>query len=148
MNLSEKTTNEDEEHTTGKVAGGQAIQFFKFGDKSTKTKLSGAEHQALQKRMELILTNSNQMSLDEKENDESSQKKASAILAASQVAGRKAILVSHAHLEKCFKTTRQSVPAEEQKRLKKIYQNFVGERDGKYPSGEASREVGARESLM
>jgi len=155
MNVAEEKlqhSQEEEEQqrqkksTSSGQKGEKPIQFFSFGEKSTKTKLSGAEYQALQKRMELILNNSNRQSKAE-ESQESSNQTAAAV-AARQLAGRKSILVSQVHLEKCFKTTRQSVPAEEHVRLKKIYQNFVGERDGKFPNGEASREVGARESLM
>lgn len=123
---------------------GQAIEFFSFADKTTKTKLSGAEHQALLKRMQLITTNTR----DSTRQASTKDTETSADAASATKSTRPVIVVLDTHLEKCFKTTRQSVPAEEQQRLCKIYQNFVGERDGKYPNGEGSREVGARESLM
>ncbi|UZJ54732.1 hypothetical protein CBS101457_004052 [Exobasidium rhododendri] len=125
----------------------KSIQFFHLAEKETKSKLSGAEHQALQKRMELMLTNSHRNVEGDEESEETAVTAAKAI-ADDQLAGRRSIFVNQEHVEKCFKTTRQSVPADEQRRLKKIYQNFIGERDGKYPNGEGSREVGARESLM
>lgn len=131
--------------TNGNSKSSQAVQFFSFHEQSTKARLSGAEYQALEKRMELIMTNSNGKKGNVSQ-DVLQVKKAANVM--QQESNRQSIQVNQEHLEKCFKTTRQSVPAEEQLRLQRIYQNFVGERDGKFPNGEASREVGARQSLM
>lgn len=147
MNAAEERAKASQTNTSGKTSNQSKVQFFQFGEnKSTKTTVSGAEYQALQQRMELILSNSSRRPWKGKGSEEEEESRKAA--QASQSTERQSILVSQEHLEKCFKTTRQSVPAEEQHRLKRIYQNFVGERDGKFPNGEASREVGARESLM
>lgn len=141
MSASE-SSHEREGQASGKSE--QAVYFFRFNDKASKTKLSGAEQQALQKRIDLIQSNANKKRNGSEEESAASK----ADKAAKQQSNRKSIFVGKRHLEKCFKTTRQSVPAEEQQRLENIYRQFVGERDGKFPNGEASREVGARQSLM
>lgn len=127
----------------------QQVRFVQFGGNtkhpSSSKSQSGAEKQAMQRRMELILKNaalsnsSNKQSVSGSKADSSPAEKKDAELKAP---------VTEAQLQKCFKTTRQSVPADEQVRLRRIYQEFSGERDGEFPSGEASREVGARQSLM
>ncbi|PWN38783.1 AAA-domain-containing protein [Ceraceosorus guamensis] len=60
--------------------------------------------------------------------------------------------VTDAHISKSLRTTRPSVPASERERLRGVYGEFAGDEKGgraaRFPDGEASREVGARESLM
>ncbi|MCO5599777.1 hypothetical protein L7F22_053884 [Adiantum nelumboides] len=144
--------NFDEEKTgsNGDTNGGESgtnaanIRFVNFGGskKGKSTTLSGAEKQALQRRMELILNNSRQNVNGSIEEELTQQNKS--------VEKKKdnSVLVTEAQLQHCLRSTRQSVPPEEAKRLRRIYQQFVGERSGEFPDGEASKEVGARQSLM
>ena len=57
-------------------------------------------------------------------------------------------LVTSAQIESALKTTRPSVPREEVERLRRIYRNFAGDRDGSFPDGAPSDAIGARTSLM
>ena len=58
------------------------------------------------------------------------------------------ILIKRHHVETSLKTTRPSISQQEQIRLKKIYDEFIGARNGEMPSGQGSTEVGGRSSLM
>ncbi|PWN50524.1 AAA-domain-containing protein [Violaceomyces palustris] len=121
------------------------------GSGSGKT-LSGAERQALERRLELMLNNNRAARV-------ASATSAKKGLAGSGDAGVKEVgdgsargkqktLVEDRHLETSLKSTRPSVPAEEQARLRRIYKSFAGERDADFPGGEASDQIGARSSLM
>ncbi|PWN31454.1 AAA-domain-containing protein [Meira miltonrushii] len=152
MNAAKTSDEEKKEQANGDNNGSgngsnaNNIRFVNFGGskKGKSTTLSGAEKQALQRRMELILNNSRQnanasASVEEdftKQNIDTEKKKDTSVM------------VTEAQLQRCLRSTRQSVPAGEAKRLRKIYQQFVGERSGEFPDGEASNEVGARQSLM
>ncbi|KAF8252818.1 AAA-domain-containing protein [Wilcoxina mikolae CBS 423.85] len=63
--------------------------------------------------------------------------------------GKKAeIKITWEHVETSLKTTRPSISTQEQLRLKKIYEEFIGARNGEMPSGQGSTEIGGRSSLM
>ncbi|KAF8533733.1 P-loop containing nucleoside triphosphate hydrolase protein [Trichophaea hybrida] len=63
--------------------------------------------------------------------------------------GKKAeIKITWEHVETSLKTTRPSISAQEQLRLKKIYEEFIGARNGEMPSGQGSTGIGGRSSLM
>ncbi|KAL9932984.1 hypothetical protein V8E36_008239 [Tilletia maclaganii] len=111
------------------------------GADKDKAVLSGAEQQALRRRLELIVASSTSP------NSPKTQTSSIATSAAATTTKPKP-RVTNAHLERSLASTRPSVPPEEQLRLRKIYRAFAGEREGTFPDGEASREIGARESLM
>ena len=139
-----------------KGAGGAdgALKFTTIGGGGgggNKT-LSGAERQALARKLELVLKNTHSHSKSSKTGrilpahltscaangvDHDGPKKSTA-----------KTLVTEAHLETSIKSTRPSVPSEEQRRLRGIYRTFAGDRDGNFPDGEASTQIGARSSLM
>ncbi|TGZ78353.1 AAA-domain-containing protein [Ascodesmis nigricans] len=52
------------------------------------------------------------------------------------------------HIESSLKTTRPSISPQEKTRLKRIYDEFVGDRNGDLPNGQGSTEIGGRSSLM
>ena len=62
-------------------------------------------------------------------------------------AGHAALALKSGAIRKII-LTRPNVPAEEQRRLRGIYRTFAGDRDGNFPDGEASTQIGARSSLM
>ncbi|CBQ68793.1 probable PEX1-peroxisomal assembly protein-peroxin [Sporisorium reilianum SRZ2] len=133
-----------------------ALKFTSIGaGGSGKKTLSGAERQALVRKLELVLKNT-QSQLPHK-----ASKPARILPAHLTSAGTNGIadgdapqksksktLVTEAHLETSIKSTRPSVPREEQLRLRGIYRTFAGDRDGNFPDGEASTQIGARSSLM
>ncbi|CAD6890353.1 unnamed protein product [Tilletia laevis] len=112
------------------------------GTDGGKTVLSGAEQAALRRRIELIASDGTQTS------SSTSQAKNNLPDADSKPKSKPKPRVTDAHLERSLSSTRPSVPADEQLRLRRIYRAFAGEREGNYPDGEASHEIGARESLM
>lgn len=128
-----------------------AVKFTTIG--GAKKTLSGAERQALARKLELVLKNCQQPTT-----------KVGRILPAhltsaapngvhtdngtEQKTKKSKTLVTEAHLETSIKSTRPSVPLEEQQRLRGIYRTFAGDRDGNFPDGEASTQIGARSSLM
>lgn len=59
-----------------------------------------------------------------------------------------AMLVRTRHLHTSFQSTRPSVPQDEIARLRRIYREFAGDRDGHFPDGTPQSGVGARTSLM
>ena len=61
---------------------------------------------------------------------------------------RKNVVIEWKHIEASLATTRNSIGADERRRLEKIYREFVGERNGEMRTGEGSTEVGGRSSLM
>jgi peroxin-1 len=133
-------------------AAGKKVKYVSFGgSKANKTTtLSGAERQALQRRMELILDNVEARRsakhggrLDHAGVDDTSERELD-----GGNKQRAKVVVTDDQLHKCLRSTRQSVPPEEAKRLKAIYQQFIGDRSGQFPNGEASQEIGARQSLM
>ena len=58
------------------------------------------------------------------------------------------IIIEWGHIEKSLNATKSSLSREERIRFDRIYQEFQTARSGEMPSGQASREVGARSSLM
>ena len=58
------------------------------------------------------------------------------------------VIIRPTHLERSLATTRSSISPEERRRLKTIYREFIGSRNGEMKSGEGSMEVGGRSSLM
>lgn len=61
---------------------------------------------------------------------------------------KEVIPITWENLETSLKTTRPSIAPEERVRLKKIYDEFIGARNGEMPNGQGSTEVGGRSSLM
>ena len=61
---------------------------------------------------------------------------------------KREILIHNRHIASSLETTRASVPPDERKRLERIYYEFENGRDGSYPSGAPSNEIGGRTSLM
>lgn len=57
-------------------------------------------------------------------------------------------LVHTRHLTSSFQTTRPSVPRSEVQRLRRIYEEFSGDRSGAFPDGAPSEQLGTRTSLM
>lgn len=117
------------------------VKFTSIG--GGKKTLSGAERQALVRKLELVLKNSQPqvkrvlpLSLTSKTAPNGVEMK------------KNKTLVTEAHLETSIKSTRPSVPLEEQRRLRGIYRTFAGDREGNFPDGEASTQIGARSSLM
>lgn len=134
-----------------------ALKFTTIGGAGKKT-LSGAEKQALTRKLELVLRNTHaQLSQNRpaKTGRILPAHLASATASANGIVdghapkeNRSKTLVTETHLETSIKSTRPSVPLEEQRRLRGIYRSFAGDRDGNFPDGEASKEIGARSSLM
>ena len=58
------------------------------------------------------------------------------------------VVITWAHIERSLATTRSSISPDERRRLKNIYTEFVGSRNGEMKSGEGSTEIGGRSSLM
>lgn len=58
------------------------------------------------------------------------------------------VVIKWEHVERSLSSTRGSISPEERRRLKGIYREFVGSRNGEMKSGEGSTEVGGRSSLM
>ncbi|KAK0533543.1 Peroxisome biosynthesis protein pex1 [Tilletia horrida] len=110
--------------------------------------LSGAEQQALRRRLELIASASSNSTGAGSTTTAANKASAATGSGSSAKTNRPKPRVTNAHLERSLASTRPSVPPEEQLRLRRIYRVFAGEREGTFPDGEASREIGARESLM
>ncbi|GAA5923458.1 AAA family ATPase peroxin 1 [Sporobolomyces koalae] len=103
---------------------------------------SKAEQAVVNKRLEQILASL-------KEAKRASSKKSMLEKSQGVSTGRKPTIVEPHHLKKSLDSTRPSVPADELRRLQKIYNDFVSTRSkGGLPSGEASDQVGGRASLM
>ncbi|KAF8428119.1 P-loop containing nucleoside triphosphate hydrolase protein [Tirmania nivea] len=66
----------------------------------------------------------------------------------SEAGDHEAVVIKWKHIERSLKGTRSSISPEERRRLKGIYGEFVGSRNGEMKSGEGSTEVGGRSSLM
>ena len=60
----------------------------------------------------------------------------------------KEVIIAWKHLERSLASTRSSVGGAERRRLEAIYREFVVGRNGEMHSGQGSREVGGRSSLM
>lgn len=169
MSASEAKGSQDGEGRIGAASGhkdgASKVRFVCVGGgTSAKTNagvtMSSAERQATQRRMELIAQNAADNERTRRDAQRQSRRQRqdpSRAAAAPPTAaedreqgqqGQACFTVTDALLHKCLRTTRQSVPADEQARLRRIYRQFVGERSGEFPSGEASSEVGARQSLM
>lgn len=67
---------------------------------------------------------------------------------ADQSPEHEAVVIRWKHVDRSLKGTRSSISPEERRRLKGIYGEFVGSRNGEMKSGEGSTEVGGRSSLM
>ncbi|RPA97994.1 AAA-domain-containing protein [Choiromyces venosus 120613-1] len=65
-----------------------------------------------------------------------------------QDAGTAEVTISWLHVESSLHSTRPSISPEERKRLRGIYTEFIGQRNGEMPNGQGSTEVGGRSSLM
>lgn len=66
----------------------------------------------------------------------------------SDAPDHEAVVIKWEHIERSLATTRGSISPEERRRLKGIYKEFVGSRNGEMKSGEGSTEIGGRSSLM
>lgn len=130
---------------------------------------SGAEEQALLRRLEMAIANSKRArggsgkgATTDKSKAESGSEASLVNGTNTKVASASRKLVTSAHLSRSLASMRPSVPLSERQRLERIYREFAGStngetgegkgkgkgRAGDFPSGEASREIGARESLM
>lgn len=58
------------------------------------------------------------------------------------------ITIQWSHMERSLATTGRSVSEQERRRLDVIYREFIVERTGEVPTGDASNEIGGRASLM
>ena len=58
------------------------------------------------------------------------------------------VIIEWKHIVASLATTRSSIGADEQRRLEKIYREFVVGRNGEMPNGQGPTEVGGRSSLM
>lgn len=113
------------------------VELNKRSNSNTESKSrSKAQDQALRRRIELALSNSN-----------SSQPSKSKPIVT--MPPKPQHTVTNAHLAKSLAAMRPSVPSSERTRLQRIYRDFAGERSTEFKSADsASRDVGARESLM
>ena len=95
-----------------------------------------------------MLTNRQLASL--KEANSKAAKKAAGMKDATeeQEVKEEIIHITWDHIETSLKSTRPSISVQERERLKKIYDEFIGARNGEMPNGQASTEVGGRSSLM
>lgn len=110
---------------------------------SNSVEMSGAERQALQRKLDLMIENS----ISNSPSNQSLKRSSNGLEEINKKKPKAFVLDSH--IEKSLASTRPSVPAEEVRRLRRIYREFAGdERDGGFPDGEGSKEVGARETLM
>ncbi|KAI5285412.1 Peroxisome biosynthesis protein pex1 [Ascosphaera aggregata] len=66
----------------------------------------------------------------------------------SQCGDGEEIVIKWAHIERSLSTTRCSISDNDRRRLTAIYREFIVGRSGEMPTGEGSREVGGRTSLM
>lgn len=132
---------DDDKGTEAAMAPLRFIELNRSKDSPTPTR-SGAEEQALRRRIEMALANSKKRANSTKEFTSTSN------AASSAAAPRAHNVVTNAHLQRSLDAMRPSVPHSELKRLERIYKEFAGERSTEFKSGEGSREVGARESLM
>ena len=57
-------------------------------------------------------------------------------------------IIKWRHFEISLRETRQSISPSEQRRLQKVYYEFVVGRNGEMPSGQGGNEIGGRTSLM
>lgn len=134
--------------------GSKPLKFISFGGGAgaSKKTLSGAEQQALSRKLDLVLSSQRQAQATAAASRRGAGSASGATesngTTAAPTKGSKKVLVNDAHLESSLKATRPSVPVEEQKRLRRIYKAFAGERDAHFPDGEASDQIGARSSLM
>ncbi|CAO1630448.1 unnamed protein product [Parajaminaea phylloscopi] len=152
----------------------KALQFIEVkGSQSAELRRSGAEEQALRRRLELALANSKAGRRGKGKQQQQQQQQSSKAQggadgtshdddnSGSSPGGPKRRLITSAHLARSLSSMRPSVPAAERQRLQRIYQEFAGSsnaevskgaaakgRGADFPSGEGSREVGARQSLM
>ncbi|KAH8109796.1 AAA-domain-containing protein [Phellopilus nigrolimitatus] len=67
---------------------------------------------------------------------------------AEEAALQKKHEITDAHLQRSLASTRPSVPADEQARLRRIYKVFVSDRSGEMPMPPEAGDVGSRASLM
>lgn len=128
----------DDDSTSKTKAGERGLRFVDLKTAAANQAvpaLSNAERTTLTRRLERMLDSGPALPSASPAEQTRSERKAK-------------VLVTDEHIARSLKTTRPSVPREEQERLRRIYAAFAGERDAVFPSGEASQEIGARESLM
>ncbi|CAO1627600.1 unnamed protein product [Sympodiomycopsis kandeliae] len=143
-NVQSQQSQGSEKETT---KSGSKLRFVEIkprteSDSSAKETIrSGAETQALQRRIELALQNS----------------RPSPIITTTTTSKqlptttKQVHTITNAHLEKSLSSMRPSVPLSERMRLNSIYREFSGDnsRSTEFKNGDdVSRAVGARESLM
>lgn len=58
------------------------------------------------------------------------------------------VIIEWKHIKFSLQATKSSMSMEERRKLERVYGEFQTARNGEMPSGQASREVGARSSLM
>ncbi len=111
-----------------------------------RRRLGGAERQALTRKLELVLKNS-----QSKGKQVEFYPRISPTASTNKERRRRRARARHWSRRPIWKRRsehRPSVPLEEQRRLRGIYRTFAGDRDGNFPDGEASTQIGARSSLM
>lgn len=152
------------------ASGEDKVQTLKFvevkgGQGRNDVRRSGAEEQALRRRLEMALANSKNASRAKKSKAASPLQGTTSLKGSNSSptggAASQPRLITSAHLARSLASMRPSVPASERLRLQRIYRDFAGSSHGEasrggtnkgrgadFPSGEGSREVGARQSLM
>ncbi len=67
---------------------------------------------------------------------------------AGKADSKQEVIIEWKHLEASLATTRNSIGADERRKLESIYREFVVGRNGEMPNGQGPTEVGGRSSLM
>ncbi|KAF8971068.1 P-loop containing nucleoside triphosphate hydrolase protein [Flammula alnicola] len=109
-----------------------SVQYVMIGGPANKSVPSKAEEMALQRRLRQILQNSSSNKNSSKQIRASPQKKSE---------------VQQEHILKSLKTTRPSVSPDEQRRLGRIYREFISDRSGNQPVPPDAGGVGIRATL-
>ncbi|KAI5795295.1 P-loop containing nucleoside triphosphate hydrolase protein, partial [Geopyxis carbonaria] len=117
---------------------------FVWGDAKDKTEMKENSHARARKRGQIVEKIS---SLKKPTNNERRYSTKQQTNANGEVKKEK-VMITWEHVETSLRTTRPSISAQEQTRLKMIYEEFIGARNGEMPSGQGSTEVGGRSSLM
>ncbi|KAF8895717.1 P-loop containing nucleoside triphosphate hydrolase protein [Gymnopilus junonius] len=108
------------------------VEYTILGDTSAKPRLSKAEEMALKRRLRQILSKSNL-----------TQNKSADV----NIPPPKKTEIRQADILKSLKSTRPSVSPEEQRRLGRIYQDFISDRSGNLPVPPEAGGVGSRATL-
>ncbi|EKM80755.1 hypothetical protein AGABI1DRAFT_105706 [Agaricus bisporus var. burnettii JB137-S8] len=119
------------------------IDFVVLGDKrkGKDNVMSRAEQVALQRRLRRIVNNHKNSNRGGTLSDSSSMK------GDQSESKPKQHEIHQKHIDKVFESTRPSVPPEEHRRLKRIYNTFVADRSGELPVPSESGGIGSRVSL-